>query len=281
MGIVDWDLHHQLNKTHISNSVLKAKQIHNILPTNARLFKMNQSPTPFGSRCKQFEETNDHIITCTNSNAWMDLLKKRIITTARKNDMNITLITIIIDGIYDWRNGSNRLNELNYPEQYRPFIYDMNSIGWDQLFKMGISKRWKAFQDSKKKRRKSDMFIVCNLLWSEWKTLWYEQNVCQHGTTTIEKSKKLRSDINFKLKAIYKSRHLLLSKDQNLLYDTIEEHQEQLVFKINNRMQLFYPILKRSIRLAKSKSLNGVKNITEYFPKKENTNTAQENEEEN
>ena len=104
------------------------------------------------------------------------------------------------------------LNQLKHPEQYQNFINDMNSIGWDQLFKIRVLKRWKAFNSQKLKRRKHDMFIVCNILWLDWKALWYKRNLGQHGIIAIEKKEKMRSDISFKLQAIYNYRQLLLSK---------------------------------------------------------------------
>ena len=66
----------------------------------------------------------------------MNLLKNNLISTALKNDMNITLITLIKDGIYKLVNSNNTLNQLKQLEQYRPFIKNMNSMEWDQLFKM-------------------------------------------------------------------------------------------------------------------------------------------------
>ena len=37
--------------------------------------------------------------------------------------------------------------------------------------------------------------------------------------------------MNFKLKAIYNSKQLLLLKDQDLAYNRLEEHQEQSEFR--------------------------------------------------
>ena len=74
---------------------------------------------------------------------------------------------------------------------------------------------------------KSDRFILCNTPWLDWKALWFWRNLSQYRVTLIEKKEKMSFDMNLKLKATYNIRQLSLLKDQDFLYNTIEEHQQQ------------------------------------------------------
>ena len=115
------------------------------------------------------------------------------------------------------------------------------------------------------------MYILLDMIWTSWKSLWYERNSIEHGIDTAQNKEKVKSKICWKLEAIYNKRELLLSKDQDLLYDNIEEHTKQTEFKIQNWMKLYYPILKQSIKTAKLRSLRGVKSIKQYFSKPKET----------
>lgn len=129
INLTGWDLGHRLNKAHTRSSITTSKQLYNNLPTNQRLFKIQQYLTPFCNCCKNVKETNYHIIFCNHSNNWNWGLQEKLITIASRNKTDINLITVIVDGINARRNRTNLLNQFRYPEHCQFFVDDTNVIG--------------------------------------------------------------------------------------------------------------------------------------------------------
>ena len=100
---------------------------------------------------------------------------------------------------------------------------------------------------------------------NKWKELWNQCNECVHNhhdkSQLSEKTKRIHAE----LEHIYRRRKLYLCKDQDILFDNVDQHKELPVSSIQNWLLLYKNYFQESSSLAKKYALRGVSKITNFF----------------
>ena len=99
----------------------------------------------------------------------------------------------------------------------------------------------------------------------QWKTLWQQRNDVVHNNETNARVSEKKLRVQAELTHIYKQREEYLSKDKDILFDTLEEHQALPLSTIQNWLLLYKNHLRNSAATAKKLSLKHVRSIKEYF----------------
>ena len=95
--------------------------------------------------------------------------------------------------------------------------------------------------------------------------LWKLRNEVVHGISNNNKNTEKKMRIHAELEHIYSKRKLYLSKDQDILLPSVDEHKKLHLSSIQIWLVLYKHHLINSAKTAKKNALQGVKNITNYF----------------
>jgi hypothetical protein len=86
---------------------------------------------------------------------------------------------------------------------------------------------------------------------NHWRTLdsvWVARNNDIHGSDATARQQALTREVRRDLRSLYDNRIHMEPSVQTLLFDTLEEHMEQLTWVIKNWMAIHVPGIKVSIR---------------------------------
>ena len=109
------------------------------------------------------------------------------------------------------------------------------------------------------------MLNIIKQTFTLWKDLWSERNEVVHGVENKNKISERKRRVYAELQYIYSRRKLYLEKDKELLFETVEKHQELPISSIRNWLLLYKDVFTSSAVVAKRNALRGVKKIQNYF----------------
>lgn len=111
--------------------------------------------------------------------------------------------------------------------------------------------------------------IVCNI-WHDWYELWELRNGVIHGHDSTSRHKAKRDLAEKEIRMIYDSRDTMLPADRDHLEDDVEDHLTGKTTKrLQNWLNTYRGLFKKSISEAKKRSVTGVQSIRSYFPRRE------------
>ena len=115
------------------------------------------------------------------------------------------------------------------------------------------------------KKKISFIQIILEHTIQQWKILWQTRNDIVHSNDHNSRTSERKSRVHAELAHIYKRKEEYLSKDRDILFKTLEEHQELPVSSIQNWLILYKSYLRESAATAKKLAIQHVRNIKEYF----------------
>jgi hypothetical protein len=269
------------------------KLVHDILPTNKIVHRHNlaaqKCPTCTG--CPQ--EDRDHILRCQtpSRDSWRAETTTLLETRCKQLHTDPGLAQVLVQGIAQWLKGTDKLSPDDFPPKYRRLIMHQNGIGWRQLFNGRMCTEWARIQDDfihidslrraekerhmntqpqrqKPRYRNGTQWTseVISVLWSQWYKVWVQRNAAIHGHDQASRALKQQQTDAHRLQSIYQSRHLLEPSVQDLLFDTIEEHQQSRSHStIHNWLSIHETTFIQSVKQASKKAIQGVRSIKSYF----------------
>ena len=106
---------------------------------------------------------------------------------------------------------------------------------------------------------------ILQVIFIQWNTLWDTRNKDQHGHDSATQAKKRKDQVLIQLAALYTLRDKVLQRDRSLFHDHLENHQKLPTRSIKQWINMYKPLLLKSIRDAKTKSLLHIRPLTHYF----------------
>ena len=260
---INWSLHESVVSANQSNSYTKF--LFRCLPVQNTLHRRHQASTPICCRCKQQDETDEHVIRCIRSDEWREQLYSWYREQIEAYKIDPVLIEIIIQGLWTYIKGHS-LRASRFPLKYRIAINEMNEIGWGQWFSSRVSKSLcKLFPTKKKKGSVIKLLLMHTTV--QWKALWKSRNKIVHGTDTQARQMKKRDRVNAELTYIYSRRHIYLSKDRDLLFSNLQDHLNNTTSAKQNWLLLYKHYLQESARKYRKISTTGTRRIPYFFKK--------------
>jgi hypothetical protein len=164
-----------------------------------------------------------------------------------------------------------------FPTEVRELIQSQNSMGWRQILRGRLSVEWQRIQNKYylQHRRKTafkrtgerwqQQLIM--VIWEDWFRLWTLRNGEVHGTTSATRAQAHRREVGRQLADIYASRTLMEPEVQQLLEEDQEKHMQRETHVTQNWLAMAGPVIRRSVRRIRKRSLEGVRAIRSYFPR--------------
>ena len=255
------------------------KLVHDIFPTNLVVSRYEKLRSTKCHSCPHDPEDRDHIIRCPHPDRakwrWTFLQSTRAKCTTLQTDPHLQ--SILLDGLENWLNESH-IDASLYPQRFHLLIQQQTAIGWRQIFNGRMSTEWNRLQaDYDFNNGKSDYHtsclwttnIVCNI-WNDWYDLWELRNGVIHGHDSTSRHKAKRNLAEKEIRMIYDSRDAMLPADRDHLEDDVEDHLAGKTTKrLQNWLNTYRGLFKKSISEAKKRSVTGVQSIRSYFPRRD------------
>ena len=292
---INWKALQHAIKRKSKQRIHLTKLIHDILPTNTRVHchSPNAQRCPSCQVCPQ--EDRDHIMRCSSTPqaSWRAETIVSLETRCKQLQTDPGLAKVLVQGISQWLHGTDQMNYLTFQPKYRGVITQQNDIGWRQLFNGRMGNEWARVQDDYayvQKMRKpenpstvkqsstthqqttrirtgtqwsSEIIIT---LWEQWHHVWEMRNAVIHGHNQASRAKQQQAKDIHRLQSIYGTRHLMEPSVQDLLFPTVEDHQQQRnTSAIHNWLAIHEITFINSVKQASKRALRGVRSIKTYF----------------
>jgi hypothetical protein len=247
---VDWDAHEKaiMKKSRFERMSI-VKLAHGLYQTNERNNKYYYT-TAMCQICGDRTETFSHVMTCKEPsivefrNMQLETLKESL----EKIKTPELVINTLIYGIEDWSDqegGEERKAHAPSAGSVKPaeilltqaFVEQRDSIGWEQMLRGRISRKWRAAYHAFKATRASpetDQLKwgsnLITLLWDYTRSLWKHRNGTVYGHTVedtrVKERQKLQEEVAVEY-AEYTKDNFLISQNFRYLFTkkSLEEWQ--------------------------------------------------------
>ena len=275
------------------------KLVHNILPTNKVVHRHNPAAQKCPTCANCPHEDRYHIMRCGAQSR--DNWRAETITVLehRCKQLNTVpgLALVLVTGISQWLNGQDTMSPKDFPPKYNQLVLQQNDIGWRQFFNGRMSTEWARIQDNyiyiaslrrsdelrhtpMRQQRQQPRFRngthwtgeYITVLWQQWYKVWFQRNATIHGHDRASRALQQQRADAHRLQSIYQNRHLMEPSVQDLLFDTIEEHQQHRSHNtIHNWLSIHETTFIQSVKQVSKQAIQGVQSIKSYFPVRRQT----------
>lgn len=271
---IDWDVHRQATAAHSTRRTHYVKLCHDILPTGKVVCRYGQGLPDYCPLCQSPDEDFHHILCCPHRSRvkWRNDLLVLLTKKCHAIKTDPTLTEILLGGLTSWLN-SSPFNTDEYPEDYHQLLLEQAAIGWNHFFQGRISTQWATIQQRyyssfppvKGRDGQSWSRNILNQIFTCWNLLWDTRNTDRHGKDETSKSKARKEQVMRELTLLYSYRNQILHRDQSIFLETIEDHTQKPTHSIRQWINTHQPLILKSVKDAKSQSIQHVRTISHYF----------------
>ena len=271
---IDWEVHRQATYSQNARKTHYVKLCHEQLPTGQLVSKYGQGLPDYCPLCKTPGEDFHHVLRCQHHTRceWrtetMDSLKK----CCYELKTDPMLVEILLDGIQSWLDGTP-WDTSEFPIDYLTLIREQGIIGWAQVFQGRITTQWavkqqyyyNGFPPVKGRDGSSWSRKILIHIFTCWNQLWDARNKAQHGEDQSTKAIALHDQAIRELELLYSHRHLVLPRDRKFYYDDLDNHKSKPTSTIRQWINTHQPLILKSVKDAKKRSLQNVQSLKTYF----------------
>ena len=271
---IDWEVHRQTTHSQKERRTHYVKLCHDILPTGSIICKYGQSLPDYCPLCKSPREDFHHILRCGHPSRakWRHKLLSSLKTLCYTIKSDPTLVEILLSGLTSWLQQTPQPIVDIHPD-YAPLVHAQSEIGWNQFFQGRISTQWAEMQQwhydgfPKVKGRDGSSWSrkILNHIFTHWNQLWDTRNADLHGKDTTTRAIAVKEQSIRELEILYSYRHKVLQRDATYFFDSLDEHKSLPSHIIRQWINTYQPLILKSAKDAKTKSLLNVRPITTYF----------------
>ena len=239
---VNWEAHGAGLGKHIKRNTHYTKLVHDILPTNSWLNKMDN-----GKRicpcCAEIQEDRDHILRCPTPgrDQWRQAFLTTIADYCTQQYTFPPMQILLLDTLRQWLYSADvdkfEPTMTNHPHYLNVLIATQTRIGWRQLFNGRFSDHWSALQDdyyfrerqtipTKKKSGLIWQTGLITLLWEQWYIVWKIRNEDVHGKDMSSRAAAEKKEVTRQLGEIYDLSNQMEPSARALLCADIRAHLE-------------------------------------------------------
>ena len=184
------------------------------------------------------------------------------------------LLEILFDGLTSWLH-STPVPTTVFPPEYHRLLQEQTAIGWGQFFQGRVSTQWSIIQQwhysgyPKVKGRDGQSWsrTILRHIFTHWNSLWDSRNAARHGRDSTTHAIAAKDQAIRELELLYSLRTTVLQRDTDLFYNSLEDHKNKPTRTIRQWINTYQPLILKSAKDAKTKSLLHVRPITSYFGK--------------
>ena len=285
MTTINWKSHGTSIRNHMNKRTHVIKLVNGILPTNAKLHR-NDNIRNRRPKCRLEKEDWEHTIRCDTPerNEWRTRMLKAV------DDKCVTLKThpelraLLVQSIRQWLQWTPKDPDDQFT--IKPDLHDsvimtrlivrQNGIGWKHILLGRFSTDWSEIQDDQyasmlntkgNKRRTGQRWqtAIIGELWNQWFMLWEMRNSDLHGATESSRARAEREEVERSFREIYDMREQMEPSVQQLLCQDITNHFAKPLWFNKNWIAIHGPLVRKSVKTAKKKAIQGVRSIRQYF----------------
>ena len=274
METIDWEVHRQATQSQTGRKTHYVKLCHEILPTGSIVSRYGQSLPDYCSLCRTPNEDFKHILRCGHPTRlkWRNQLIHTLTKLCHSLRTDPTLTAILIEGLHSWLSHTTLL-QADFPSEYHTLIQEQTNIGWVHFFQGRISLRWSETQQwyyngfPKVRGRDGSSWSrkILTHIFNHWNTLWETRNTDLHGIDKSKRARAAKDQALRELEYLYSFKQKVLQRDTDIFQDSYEDHKARPTQSIRQWINTYQPLILKSTKDAKDKSLLHVRTLTSYF----------------
>ena len=109
---------------------------------------------------------------------------------------------------------------------------------------------------------------IIRTLWTRWFLLWALRNSDLHGVDASSRAQAAKTEVDRSLREIYDMRSQMEPSMQQVLCKDLREHFTKTTSYNQNWLAVYGPLVRDSIKRAKSRAVQNVRPITEWLVRK-------------
>ena len=275
---VNWPAHGQALRKQQTRRIQYVKYVHDILPTNNHLNKLDNGKRTCPC-CTSLQEDRDHIMRCQSAarSRWRRELMVKLSEACAKHHTYEPLKRLLLTAVRQWLYPEeNPLDEPphcdRYEEELHPLIRTQTKIGWRQIFNGRFCQQWSDIQSEhlycirhhlsvKNQTGQNWQVAIITVLWEQWYDLWKMRNDDIHGKDAVARAIADKREVARSLAMIYDHRNHMEPSMQALLHPNIETHLEQSTWAIQNWINIQGPGFAESVKRVKKNAIQNMRSI--------------------
>ena len=274
---IDWELYHS---THRRFSFLKklflTKWLHDLLPLQARQFKISQSPSPLCPSSCGCTETRPHFLRCPHPDRirhWRDFIPS-LVSLAKTNKLDPYLRRLMLVFV-DPLAGNVPPDITGLPSHYHDLLIRQQRIGPDSFLLGWLHTDWVQLQHQFLVARKlphnhnqafNSIGAILSLVLEQIHSLWLLRNTHLHGSTESTSPAYIRSHLLLQLEHLYAQREQCLHTDQHLFMPSLAWRRDnQSVPDLQRTVTRLKHLVPVSVKDASAIGPGGQR-ISSFFP---------------
>ena len=274
LDTIDWEAHRQATQAQTGRKTHYIKLCHELLPTGSLVCKYGQGLPNYCSLCRTPNEDFHHVLQCHHPTRvkWRNGLLTSLTKVCHNIRTDPILLQILVDGLKSWLHATP-FTTSEIPSEYLPLLQEQTAVGWDHVFQGRITKKWAEAQQSyydgfpKVKGRDGAAWsrkILCEVF-THWNKLWDVRNEDLHGKDTTSQARASKEQAFRELDLLYALKNKVLQRDTQIFYESLDQHKLQPTRSIRQWINTYQPLILKSVKDAKTKSLIHVRPLTTYF----------------
>ena len=272
---IDWDVHRQAVQQQQGRKVHYVKLCHEMLPIGKLVHRYKDHNADYCPLCRTPNEVHQHVLRCLHPDRvkWREKLLESIKKKCYALRTDPTLRDILLIGLTAWL-AQTPIQIAQFPPAYHRLLREQQAIGWSHLFQGRMTTQWASAQQDhlqglppiKGHDGHHWTRTIIGEIFLHWNLLWDSRNGDRHGKDTGTKAIALKNQAHVELDAAYLLREKVLHRDRHLFHDDITTHRALPTRVIRQWLNTFLPVLLKSSRDAKIRSLLNVRSLAAYFP---------------
>ena len=158
-------------------------------------------------------------------------------------------------------------------QPYDRLLCHQDQIGWDHFLRGKLSYHWTGLQQDFIWRtspgttfdRDKWLRLIIKPLFTACQDLWTIRNDERHGKDAKTKKGLRTAQVDRDLRALYLLQPEVLAADRDLFRDSVDEHLTDAIYTIRQWVRSYSPIIYRSRREARHRSISNLKLLPKYF----------------
>jgi hypothetical protein len=219
---IDWELQWQvLNSYDLNDQKRILKFVHGWLPTNSRLHRERQSPTPRCPLCHYIQEDEMHLFQCIHPmqrESVVEIQKFLIKESDIKSEYQNSIAKAVLGCINPtWQPNHDGNNICKITQE-------QDAIGWQQVYMGRITRAMTTLlsnsseQEAGGRRPTKWPRRLLRIVWDTFLTLWSQRNQHVHGVTLTLKRKQQRKALSAQVSGCYQRMDMMKISDRDRVF---------------------------------------------------------------
>ena len=272
---IDWEVHRQAVQQQISRKIHYVKLCHEMLPIGKLVHRYKDHNADYCPLCRTPREVHQHVLRCLHPDRvkWRATLLESLRKKCYALRTDPILRDILLIGLTAWL-AQTPFPHAQFPASYQRLLHEQQQIGWSHIFQGRMTLQWAYTQQDhlnglppiKGHDGHHWTRSIIGEIFKHWNDLWDSRNGDRHGKDTTTKAQVMKTQAHVELDAAYLLRDKVLHRDRHLFHADIATHRALPTRVVRQWLNTFLPVLLKSCKDAKVRSLLNVRSLATYFP---------------